>query len=654
MNKKLVLLIAFILILAFFPLRARWQLENSHQNVEIIMDSREFQEIMFADSEISWDTLAQRGVTGASLPAFTLEDLVEMGKAARWSPAELQGNQSEIISEITREDLEIKAGGAVFFFPPPTNNLLNPDILSAWENLYGVHSFAHDMGEIVYFPSWHEDLEDLMPGYDKNLRDQITEAGLRPAARLKNQPDFELNKILLEQAANLNLETVIFTGDEVAGYPANITETARVMGENDIIYGFIEPFLADQEGANQLARGYGENVVRLHSMQREEMEQGSLTDIKNRYLRSVQERNVRYLYLRGVPAAESFSERGEKQKQLAGMIATDLQAEGFSLQSATPLQAEFAGERTILLATFLVIFAGFLFLKKITALFSHRPFKFLWGLLFLSGGGLILFYFSIDLLFYRQLLALTTAIIFPALSGFYLADVMLEKGKILSGLLSAAVITLGGGLLVAVILSTDLFFNQIYVFRGVKIAFLLPLIITGTYYFLREIFEQDQQNLQKLVDKFWHQPLLWKHLVLAFVAGVFLLIYIGRTGNLPFIPVPAWEIALRNSLEELLAVRPRFKEFLIGHPFLFLLPLIKAKISLPIFKLAAVLLAVIGQITIINSFSHLHTPLAVTLLRTLHGYWLALPVALVIGIIIWSAEKFIAGESSGFFTKDEY
>lgn len=35
-----------------------------------------------------------------------------------------------------------------------------------------------------------------------------------------------------------------------------------------------------------------------------------------------------------------------------------------------------------------------------------------------------------------------------------------------------------------------------------------------------------------------------------------------------------------------------------------------------------VLMGLLGQISLLNSFAHLHTPLVVTLVRTVHGLWL--------------------------------
>ncbi len=655
MNKKLILLLILILAIAIFPLRARWQLESDHDNVEIIMDGREFQEIKFADSALTWNSLSRTGVTGASLPTFTLEDLVEKGKIAKWTPAELAGSQSGIIDNISEDKLDLNSQGVIFYFPEESNSTLNPEIMQAWSDLYNTEVVTRQGETIIHFPNWHEELEDLIPGYDESLLDNITAAGLRPVARLRNQPDFKLNKLLIEKMAALDMETVIFAGDEVAGFPGHLAETAEVMEDNNIIYGFIEPFLADQDGAGQLASNYSQNVMRVHSMQREEMEQNSMAEVSNRYLRAVQERNVRYLYLRGISAAENFSGRGEQQLQLAELLASDLQAEGFSLQTGSPLQGQPSSDRIILLAAFLLVLAGLLCLSYLATVFPPKLYSIFIGLWLVLAAGLSGLYFILDIVLYRQLLALLAAVIFPVISGFNLTDVMLDKGKTLPGLFNAVFATLGGGLLVAVILGTDLFFNQINVFRGVKIAFILPLIVVAAYYLLSEVITENtnKNELKNLFKKLWQQPFLWRHLAILLMAGVFLLIYIGRTGNLPLIPVPAWEVAIRSRLEGLLSVRPRFKEFFIGHPFLFLLPFIKVVLPYRIFKLTAVLLAVIGQITVINSFSHLHTPLSVTLTRVFHGYWLAIPVALIFAAVIWSARRLVYRGYYIFIGQDE-
>src|SRR5690606_17664864 len=102
-----------------------------------------------------------------------------------------------------------------------------------------------------------------------------------------------------------------------------------------------------------------------------------------------------------------------------------------------------------------------------------------------------------------------------------------------------------------------------------------------------------------------------------------------RRGNDPVIGVSQVELGLRQLLGEYFA-RPRFKE-LVGHPL--------AVLGLGMRTwpgwLRAVLLTggVVAQASILNSFSHYHTPLAVSLERTLAALVIGVAIGLVLLII---------------------
>ncbi len=633
MDKKFIILIMLAFILAALPLWARWQMDSGHNSVELIMDGREFQEMSALEPGLNWGSLAEAGVTGAALPAYTLEDLTEMGRIARRSPAEL-----ELFEELSPENADSAGGGAVFYFPA-AERTASLRVLEAWQDLYDVRIDSHNGGRLVHFPHWDEEFADLIPGFDISILEEVSQAGLRPSVRFKNQPDQRLNEVLLGEVEQLGISSLIFTGDEVAGYPAHLEDTAELMDEYDITYGFIEPFLADQDGDRTLAGFLEHDLIRVHSMQREELGQSSLDEVSDRYMRAVQERNVRYLYLRGLPPLEGFSGRGDAQLQLAGMISSELEIEGFIPGSPSPMAARHSGAMLVLMISLLVLAASLLWIGDILPYLFRSSGKML-VILAVSGAGLLFFFYSFfELIFFRQITALAAALVFPALAGSALVDFDQGRRNALSALSRAVLAALAGGALVSAALATFQFYNQVEIFRGVKVAFLLPLMMTGFYFLVTEY--GSGQDLLSLLEQIWKKPLLYGHIALLMLAAAVLIVYIGRTGNLPLIPVPPWEVAVRGRLEELLAVRPRFKEFLIGHPFLFLLPLIKKYLPFSALRFGAILLAVIGQITVINSFSHLHTPLAVTVLRTFHGYWLALPITAMLALMIYIINRLL-------------
>jgi hypothetical protein len=84
-------------------------------------------------------------------------------------------------------------------------------------------------------------------------------------------------------------------------------------------------------------------------------------------------------------------------------------------------------------------------------------------------------------------------------------------------------------------------------------------------------------------------------------------------------------------LTVVLSVRPRFKEFLIGFPALMLLP----ALTLVHRRMIGWLLALgagVGIGDVLDTYSHLHTPITISLQRTGNG----LVIGAIIGILaIW-------------------
>ncbi len=168
-----------------------------------------------------------------------------------------------------------------------------------------------------------------------------------------------------------------------------------------------------------------------------------------------------------------------------------------------------------------------------------------------------------------------------------------------------------GGLAAAAVLSDVSHFLGLRDVAGVKPALAAPIV--GT-------------SLMALSNASWRT---WRLVDVAVWVGVgaALIVALLRSGNVSVLPVPELERELRDALEQLLVVRPRFKEFLIGHPAL-LLWISLGPIRWRPWAVGLLAIGMLGQVSIVNSFLHLHTPLWVSLLRTLHGLWLGLLIGL--------------------------
>ncbi|MBV8749368.1 MAG: hypothetical protein JO103_06620 [Candidatus Eremiobacteraeota bacterium] len=177
----------------------------------------------------------------------------------------------------------------------------------------------------------------------------------------------------------------------------------------------------------------------------------------------------------------------------------------------------------------------------------------------------------------------------------------------------ATVITLCGALVVVGLLSTPLTMLEIDRFTGVKLVLAAPPLIALLLY---------------LFTPRWGQSLTPSRLgeapvtVLQLVAGIVLLgfgyLVFVRSGNQSDITPSSFELALRAHLSTLLQVRPRFKEFVIGFPALMLVPALVPADRARWGWLFALAIGV-GLADVVDTFSHLHTHLVVSVLRLVNG-----------------------------------
>ena len=232
------------------------------------------------------------------------------------------------------------------------------------------------------------------------------------------------------------------------------------------------------------------------------------------------------------------------------------------------------------------------------------------GLLLITG----LFAFENET---RLLLAWITAVLAPVL-GYALLKKDNRESEGLSGALRftarLASVSMIGALVAAAFLTTDAYLLGIDSFRGVKAALILPLVLVGSI----------------AIGQTLNSGIRWYDMIVLIAIGVVSAYMLLRSGNgVPTgLSASGWEQDLRSFLENTLYARPRFKEFLIGYPALMLLGGL-AFLRRTSIGWGLLMLGMIGQVSIVNSFMHLHTPLGLTLLRELNGLWLGILIGLL-------------------------
>jgi len=134
------------------------------------------------------------------------------------------------------------------------------------------------------------------------------------------------------------------------------------------------------------------------------------------------------------------------------------------------------------------------------------------------------------------------------------------------------------------------------------------------------------ENLRRVASN----PLFAWHAIAVVMALGIIGLALLRTGNDPGMGVSGLELKFRSILDHVMGVRPRTKEFMIGHPAM-LLGIGMLLTRRRAWGLSLVALGVLGQVSLLNTFCHIHTPLAITIFRAFNGLWLGL----VIGLAVW-------------------
>ena len=196
-----------------------------------------------------------------------------------------------------------------------------------------------------------------------------------------------------------------------------------------------------------------------------------------------------------------------------------------------------------------------------------------------------------------------------------------------------------GAALVAALLAQTGFALAADLFRGVKAAHLAPPALFLLWWWLAgegaarrmEAAAVEPVGMGGLGRRHGAGGRLLKAaLALVALAAV---AYVLRTGNHSGL-VTDWERLARGWLEDVFGVRPRTKEFLIGYPALWLgLALFGAR-----WRMAGPLLLAVGSvayISLINTFAHAHSPLAISLARSAWG----LALGSAVGLALWATWK---------------
>lgn len=644
--------VALGLLASLLILRDRWDRETANRQVEMVLDYRTVADFARGSGRPVDEVLAElkgKGVTAVAVDEQTLDDLSLRGQARALRAidfaAEMRRNPPRSLY-----DTRIPVPDGLFL--ETTDPALAEALAAQAEHSLGqgrARTWSYNGTEYVVLALDPRTANTTGLGIPEDLvRHLNADLGFRIWLRPENNPDLTAEEVeaRLRHLASLpGVQGLIFAGgrNEAMGYPDKLEQVAALLPVLKLKLGVIElPDRAQQKGIETLARKATGQVTRVFAVSPAQQAKTHPESVVAMYSLGASERNLRVLYVRPytdiveeLPAAQAnqilfAGLQAELSPVLSDSASTFPEARTGGWLVAWALAAAAAAAGTVLLA-------GYVMRVPLWA-------AVLLGVL-LVGGTLATAVTGIAAHQWRALMALGTATVFPVL-GLVMQLPAIESADRRSGLgqvlltatgvlLSASAVSLAGSLMAASFLPETPYMLALDVFRGVKLhSMLVPVLVLGVWMARQRSLEVFVRFLEEHI-KVWHLVVL---VVLAAMAAV----YVARTGNVTGeFAVSDSERALRRWLDAALGVRPRFKEFVLGHPALMLAPVLawlRWRGLVPF----ALLAAAVGQASLSDTYAHIHTPLGISLIRTAIGLGIGWGVGLVAALVLVAAKGWAA------------
>lgn len=661
-NKILLGLIVFGLISALLIGYERNRIEQTSKTVEILMEYEGLAKLARQSGKPVDEVLLEfkdRGVTSLAVYETTLQKLEASGLVTLALGSDLinaQRNNSsstEILSQFAQKQ-EIAANNIYILFE---YGEVYEEVLEDLKLRFGdqnVQVFSGDKPIVSVYADFKDMYKDSP--YKQDLG--ILTSDLREAARLgfmvvARPTNYEtvnpeqINSFFRRlDKSQVHVSAILFSGTQSLGAMKNLPITAKNMLDRNMTLAMAEHItqlqFAPMVGVTEMAALLDYKIARLYVIDKLEQSKITVEAATRRWALTDEERNVRINFIRPFEKLNTVESPLEVNLKYVDDIVKSVQKRDLQIGKASLFETYFPEKLLMIPIVFGVMAISVLYLSLLIKMQSKTQIGLtiilgtLTSIMMMLGSGLLI----------RQGLAFASAVIFPAVVMDKMLDIWEKKyssarTSILAlfmtatGQLTLAVIlSLVGGLYLGGILTDSRFMLELDIYRGVKLTFLMPLILISLVYLNRyNIFTADKEKdicLIKQVKALFNQPIYIKTLVIFAVGAIVAWIFVGRSGHSSGVPVPAWEIKLRLFLEEVMYARPREKEFLVGHPAFYLAAFATARQLPKVIHFAFVVAATIGQGSLIQTFAHMRTPILMSLVRALDG----LAMGIGIGIFV--------------------
>lgn len=641
-NNKLTLLLVAIIALAslvaLWQVNSRHQVEQANKELELAVEYTELVTAVglqgrgqFTVEEVLGE-LKERNLTSILFKEQTFAELRDLGELQAFRGNELimdfkGGRSIDWVTELGKND---KLNPLYLYLEIYEEDVFERVKFNLETKTEGVNVFfqpGDGSPGVISTPLTTHELSDIGMGFPKDVIARFAQGELEMNIWLQVRdwpratPD-EIEAVFAEIESLVRVDGILFNDSQLPGFPNHMGFLAGQVSELEVPVAVIEFF--DQHGMTSLVNATGKEAVRLHTIPRSELNRMAERRAVQRFDLAVSERNNRLLLLRLYREEAGGEHWLNRNLQYIDSLSERLEQSGYSFGRVQAFESIPFSKVQLLLISIGVMAGGALLLS-----WWKMP-KLGVGLALLGtvAVGLLIFREQID--FVRKLMALASAIIFPTLAVTMFVSGEGEKSILASikAFLKMSAVSAVGALLLMGILADISYLIKVQQFAGVKLAHIVPLALLAGYLSWK-IFKEKKDTPIKFVLRMIDQPLLIGMAFVGVVLAAIAVVYVSRTGNETAL-VSNLELQFRALLDQILGVRPRTKEFLIGHPLMLLTLYFgyKNKLGVPL-----VLVGAIGQVSLVNTFAHVHTPVVISLIRAVHGVWIGVALGVILIVV---------------------
>ena len=663
-NRILLLAIAIGLIASLVIAGQRHAVEINNSQIDMAMDYYSLFDLAAREGLEFQDVLQQAkdaGLTSIAIYDTTFEKLTEQGKVIAVPGNEIITNyhSGSLVSPLWREMVEANSinpnrlyiiGRVLRNYEETKQDL----ILRLGEDR--VRSFAVGEIEVLEIKALYGDCMKMPLGISTDELEIARDAGFNILARPANFADCTPEKIraVFERLEDFPISEIVFDGKEVLGASNHVDVTAEEMKKRNYTLGLIEHVTQlkfyPQLGYEELAEKLGYNkIARLYAVPKDEQPKLLLDTIVNRWVTTDHERNIRINLLRTYEKPAPDMTLLETNLKYIRDVSERLKAQGYTLGKADTFEIYYPNKILRVLVIIGVVAALILYLSLISRRINSNEkfqvrlfavFAIVFAVPVLAGEGLTV----------RTVAALLSANLFPALAIIWQLDrirFLKVKAQVenelstvqiiwlsVASLFITSVMSMIGAAYLSGALSDVKFFLEFEIFRGIKLTFILPLVLVAVAFLQRfNVIDEVRKNVPAMQQfkEILEMNITVKTLLGALFVLAAFVVLIARSGHTAGMPVSGAEIKIRAMLEHFFYARPRSKEIFIGHPAFILAISAFLKKFPKMICFILILAATIGQSSMVETFAHMRTPIFMSFMRGVDG---VIPGAMIGAVLV--------------------